>query len=167
MAFINKKIEDLINFRILEEEKSSRIYLAMSKWAEFTGYSGAAKLWKKYADEEMTHANWGYSYLEELDIKPEVPILEKPNCEFSGLQDICKQSYDHEILVTNQCNDLAKAALEANDFMTLALAQKYLSEQTEEIGRQSYWLNRIDILGGESITADGLFLLDKEMGEKA
>lgn len=164
MAFISKKIEGLINFRIVEEEKSSRLYLAMSKWLNFNGYTGAAKLWKKYSDEELVHTNWAYSYLEELDLLPVVPALEMPQCSFKGLVDICKASYDHEMLVTKQCNDLAIAAQAENDYMTVQLAQKYLAEQTEEIGRQAYWLDRFEAFGD---SPEALRFLDNEMLEKA
>lgn len=164
MAFISKKIEDLINFRIVEEEKSSRLYLAMSKWLTYNGYNGAAALWAKYAEEETVHVNWAYTYLEDLDILPKVPALEQPQAKFKGLVDICKLSYEHEILVTQQCNDLAKAAQAEGDYMTLQLAQKYLTEQTEEIARQTYWLDRIEAFGTEP---DMLRELDEEMGEKA
>jgi len=167
MAFINKKIEDLINFRIVEEEKSSRIYLAMSKWLKFNGYEGASALWQKYSDEELKHSNKAYSYLEELDILPVVPTIPQPQLSFQSLPEICQMSYDHEMLVTKQCNALAKAALDAGDFMTMELAQWYLTEQTEEIGKVTYWLNRIDVLGGDNINANGLYLLDEEMGDKA
>lgn len=167
MAFISKKIEGLINFRIAEEEKSSRLYLAMSKWLNFNGYTGAGALWAKYAEEEMAHAQKAYTYLEELDILPTVPALPEPKMEFDNLPQICKLSFDHEMLVSKQCNDLAKASFEENDFMTFALAQWYLTEQTEEIGRQAYWLDRITMLGGDKITKDGLYLLDKEMKKKA
>ena len=164
MAFISKKIEDLINFRIVEEEKSSRLYLAMSKWLGFNGFSGASKLWAKYANEEMVHTAWAYTYLEDLDILPTVPALPQPDSEFESLQQICKLSLEHELLVTKQCNDLAKAALAENDYMTLQLAQKYLTEQTEEIQRQTYWIDRLDAFGTEPQL---LRELDEEMGEKA
>lgn len=162
MAFINKKIEDLINFRIVEEEKSSRLYLAMSKWLAFNGFNGAAKLWKKYSDEEMIHVGWAYGYLDDLDIFPTVPALEKPACEFKSLEEIIKMSFEHEMLITNQCNDLAKCALSEYDFMTLELAQKYLKEQVEEIGKMTYWLDRLDAFGDSK---EALRLLDNEMGE--
>ena len=162
MAFISKKIEGLINYRIVEEEKSSRLYLAMSKWLTYNGYDGAAKLWKKYSDEELNHSGWAYTYLEDLDILPEVPALEKPMCEFKGLPEICKASYDHEMLITQQCNELAKAAQADGDYMTLELAQKYLKEQVEEIGKITYWLDRLEAFGNSK---EALRLLDNEMGE--
>jgi len=164
MAFISKKIEDLINFRIVEEEKSSRLYLAMSKWLDFHGYSGAAKLWKKYSDEEMNHVNWAYAYLQDLDILPTVPALEQPQVEFKSLPNICELSNTHELLVTKQCNELAKTALNEGDFMTMQLAQKYLTEQTEEIGKTTYWLDRLEAFGD---SPEALRLLDNEMAELA
>lgn len=164
MAFISKEIEELINFRIVEEEKSNRLYLSMAKWLNYNGYSGASKLWAKYADEELVHSKWGYVYLEELDILPVIPALEAPQLSFESLSQICKDSYDHEILITEQCNDLAKAALSNNDFMTLQFAQKYLTEQAEEIGRQAYWIDRIEAFGDSK---EALRLLDNEMGCKA
>ena len=162
MAFISKKIEELINFRIQQEELSSRLYLAMSKWLMFNGYAGASKLWKKYSDEEMTHAGWAYEYLDDLDLLPVVPQLEKPQSDFKGLVEICKASYDHEMLVTKQCNELATVAAQENDYMTLQLAQKFLKEQVEEIGKTTYWLDRIEAFG---TSPESLRLLDDEMSE--
>jgi len=161
MAFISKKIEDLINFRIVEEEKSSRLYLAMSKWLGYNGYTGASKLWNTYSQEEVKHSQIAYSYLEDLDLLPKVPALEHPLCEFKGLPEICKASYDHEMLITQQCNDLAKAAAGEGDYMTLELAQRYLKEQVEEIGKTTYWLDKLDAFGE---SPEALRLLDNEMG---
>lgn len=161
MAFISKKIESLINYRIVEEEKSSRLYLAMSKWLGFNGYTGAEKLWAKYAGEEMTHAGWAYTYLEDLDLLPIVPALEKPLVSFAGLKDIIEKSYDHEMIITEQCNGLAKAAQAEGDYITLELAQKYLREQSEEISKITHWKDRLDAFGDSK---EALRFLDNEMG---
>lgn len=166
MAFISKKIEDLINLRIVEEEKSSRLYLAMSKWLIFHGYIGSGKLWAKYSEEELKHADWSYTYLEDLDILPKIPALAEPRCEFEGLLDICQQSYNHEITITEQCNLLAKTSLVENDFMTLQLAQKYLTEQTEEIKKLTEILDILEMQGGESISPESLLLVDSILGNK-
>ena len=159
---INDKIIGLINYRIQQEEYSSRLYLAMSKWLNFNGYFGAAKLWQKYSDEELKHAGWAYSYLEDLNILPIVPALDNPPSEFEGLCNIIHDSLDHEVDVTNQCSELAKSALAENDFMTLELAQKYLKEQVEEIAKTTYWVDRLEAFGE---TPEALRLLDNEMGE--
>ena len=66
---ISEKIIQLLNYRIQQEEFSSRLYLAMSVWLDFKGYFGASKLWKKYSEEEKAHSEWAYKYLLELNIK--------------------------------------------------------------------------------------------------
>ena len=161
MAFISKKIEDLINYRIIEEEKSSRLYLAMSKWLNYNGYVGSSNLWKKYSDEEMVHAQKAYEYLEDLDILPKVPALPEPSTNYESLPQIVKLSYAHELEITRQVNELAKAALEEGDFMTLPLAQFYTTEQTEEIKKLTTILDKLEAFGDDKIA---LRLLDDELG---
>ena len=162
MKNISEKVIKLLNFRIEQEEFSSRLYKAMSIWLEYNGYLGAAKLWDKYSDEELIHAEWAYEYLLDLDIMPEVPELRKPDTEFGGLVDIIQRSYDHETKVTDQCQEFAKGAFTEGDYMALELAQKYLKEQQEELAKTTNWLDRIEAFGSSK---EALRLLDNEMGD--
>lgn len=163
MKNISQRLIDLMNYRIEQEEASSRLYKAMAVWLDFKGYSGAAKLFNKYAEEELKHAGWAYQYLLDLDIMPNVPAIEKPQTDFTGLVDIINKTYEHEQLVTNQCQELASAAFKEGDYMTLHLAQHYLDEQVEELAKSSYWVNRIQAFGSDP---NILFEIDEEMGEK-
>lgn len=159
---ISDKVINLLNFRIQKEEESARIYLSMSNWLNFNGFNGAGKLWAKYSEEEIVHSKIAYEYLLDLDINPVVPVLSKPPQEFKGFTDIILISLDHEKEITMQCQELAKVCIEEGDFMTLSLAQKYLSEQVEEIAKTTKWADRIDAFGEDKIA---LRLLDNEMGE--
>jgi ferritin len=151
----------LLNYRIQQEELSSRLYKAMAIYLNFNGFAGAAKLWEKYAAEETTHAQWTYDFLLDLDIQPTVPELSRPSDQFDGLIDICKKSYEHERQITEQCQALAKACLEQGDFLTFTLAEKLVKEQVEEISKTVYWLDRIEAFG---TSKEALRLLDNEMG---
>lgn len=157
---ISNRIIELINYRIQQEELSSRLYLSMSNHLNFIGYTGASQLWKKYSDEERKHSEWAYNYLLDLDIKPVTPKLEEQKQTFTGLEQIVALSLQHELEITNQCNELAKEAVKENDFMTLELAQKYLKEQVEEIAKTTIWVNKINLFGNDKIA---LRLLDNEM----
>jgi len=159
---ISDKVKELLNYRISQEEASSRLYKSMSIWLSYNGFSGAEKRWGIYSDEEQKHAEWAYGYLLDLDVKPEVPALEAPPCEFDGLVDIIQKSYDHEIKVTEQCKALASAAMKEGDFLLLELAQKYNGEQIEELAKTQYWLDRLEAFGDSEIA---LRHLDEEMGE--
>lgn len=159
---ISEGLIKILNFRIEQEEFSSRLYKAMAIWLDYTGYSGAAKLWYKYSEEELTHAEFAYEYLLDMDIKPTVPALEKPDETFGGLVDIINRSYEHEQKVTEQCQEFAKSAFKDGDYMALELAQKYLKEQQEELAKTNYWINRIEVFGSDKTI---LFELDEEMGD--
>ena len=161
MAFISKKIEDLVNFRIQQEELSSRLYLAMSKWLMFNGYAGASKLWKKYSDEEQAHADKAKDMLLAFGIQPDTPALAKPPQTFQGLPDIIRKSYDHEMEVTNQCQELTKAAMNEGNFMVMELGLWYSKEQVEELDKMQTFLDKLEAFGEDKIA---MRLLDEEMG---
>lgn len=158
---ISDRMIQLMNFRIQQEEYSSRLYLAMAVWLEYNGYKGASKLWNRYSSEELAHSKWAYSYLLDLNIQPKVQEIEKPENTFKSLPQIVALSYQHEMDITNQCNDLAKEANKEGDFMTLELAQRYLKEQVEELNKTQYWIDRLEAFGNDKIA---LRLLDDEMG---
>ena len=168
MGILNENMIKLLNYRIEQEEYSSRLYQAISVCMNYKGYTGASKLFDIYSKEELLHAKIAYEYLLDLDIRPIVPAIKAPPAEFDSLPQVLLMAYEHEKEITNQCNELAKSAIDEGDFMTLGLAQRYLKEQIEEEAKTNYWLNRLDVLGGEEACSnEGLFLLDKEMKHKS
>tara|TARA_R110000868_G_scaffold383493_1_gene650460 strand:- start:510 stop:1085 length:576 start_codon:yes stop_codon:yes gene_type:complete len=150
-----------LNYRVQQEEYSARIYLAMSMWLNNTGYVGAAKLWKKYSDEEMGHADFAREYLLAMGVQPNTPKLEAPTQTFSGLPEIIQQSFDHEIDITTQCKELATDALKKSDHMLYQLTLQYLKEQVEEHDKMQTWVDKLSAFGTDPIA---LRLLDNEMG---
>jgi ferritin len=163
MAIIKDKIIDLLNFRIKKEEESSRLYLSMSVWLNIQGFEGSAKQWLLDSNGELDHAKWAYDYLLSLNIKPNVPELKAPVQEFKSLPQIIALTYVHEIEVTEQCQALAKACMEENDYMTLSLAQKFLNEQAEEISKVTSWVDKLETFGESEIA---LRMLDDEFLSK-
>lgn len=159
---VSDKIKSLLQYRIEQEELSSRIYLAMSMWLNNNGYMGAAKLWKKYSDEEQVHADKAKDTLLAFGVQPDTPLLPKPNQTFQGLPDIVRKSYDHEVDVTNQCQELAKAAMNDGNMMVMDLGLWYSREQVEELDKMQTWLDKLTAFGEDKIA---MRLLDEEMGE--
>lgn len=151
---------DYLNYRIEQEEYSSRIYLAMSMWLNNKGYSGAAALWKKYSDEEMSHADIARKYLLSFGIQPATPKLQEPTQDFSGLPEIIQMSFEHEIVVSKQIKDMADHALKMGDHMLYELCLAYLKEQVEEHDKTQTWVDKLEAFGTDPIA---LRLLDNEM----
>lgn len=159
---ISEEAIKALTYRIQQEELSSRLYHQMSLYLNDKGYINSAKLWQKYADEEMNHAGWAKEFLLDNGVKPELEDLDAPICDFNGLPDIIQKSFDHEISITEQCNELAQKALARNEFMLFALAQKYCAEQQEELGKLQTALDLLETFGTEKHT---LLLLDSHINE--
>lgn len=151
-----------LNYRIQQEEYSSRIYLAMSMWLNNNGYFNAAKVWKKYSDEEIGHANIARDYLLNMGVQPATPALEQPAETFSGFPDIIRKSHQHEIEITQQCSDLAKHAVKDGSHMLYELALHYLREQNEEMGKTQDLVDQLEAFGEDKIA---MRLFDHQLGE--
>jgi ferritin len=149
-----------LNYRVQQEDQSARIYLSMSLWLDNNGYVNAAKLWKKYSDEERGHADIARNYLLNMGVQPATPSLEQPEEEYDGLPEIIKLSYQHEIDITNQCSDLATHALKDGSHMLYELALHYLKEQNEEHGKMQNWVDQLKAFGEDKIA---MRLLDHEI----
>jgi ferritin len=157
---ISEKCIEKLNYRIEQEEYSSRVYLAMSMWLENKGFEGAAKTWAKYASEENNHADWARKYLLSLGITPCTPALKQPKEEFTGLPEIIKLSYQHEFDITNQCKELANCALMEGDHMLYQLGLKYLAEQVEEMDKVQTLVDQLEAFGEDKIA---MRLFDHEL----
>ena len=115
-----------------------------------------------WADEEMIHAGFSYSYLQDVNCIPKVQTVREPDKEFSGLKDIINKAVEHEMKITEQCNELVKLCHEENDYVTLNLALKYTNEQIEEIAKTTYWEDWLNEFGDSK---SSLLTIDNEMGE--
>lgn len=159
-SFLSNEIVELLNFRINQEEESSRIYKAMSLWLDDKAYFNASKLWQKYSDEELKHAEWAREHLLSFNIRPETrPINPVPN-DFSGLDDIIYKTLEHETLVTQQCKELAKVSQAEGDTLTYTLAHKYCAEQVEEMKKSFDLVNLLEVYGTDKLA---LALLDHQL----
>lgn len=152
----------VLQYRIQQEEQSSRKYHSMSMWLNNEGYSGAASLWKKYAQEEMGHADWSRQYLLSMGITPNTPMLAAEASVYEGLPQIIEASYDHEIVITKECKQLAEKAFKAGDHMLYTLSGQYLKEQIEEHDKMQTWVDKLKTFGTDKIA---LRWLDEEMSK--
>lgn len=156
-----KNCVDILNFRIQQEEASSRLYHAMALWLNDKGYVGAAKAWQKDSDDELKHASWAKDFLLDMGVQPTLAVIDAPVQTFSGLPDIIRQSFDHEVKVTQQCNDLALFAWTNGNHLLYQLAVKYLQEQQEEMGKVQTYMDKLKAFGESEIA---MKLFDTELG---
>lgn len=164
MKRISDKIHMALKAQLKNELDSSRLYLAMSQWLEFNGWFGAAKLWKKYADEELVHVDRFYKYMQDRNAMPCTPVAKEQPTEFKGIKEIVIASYEHEVQVSNWIRDIALAALNEKDLHTYDFMMELIREQTEEEAKTLYWVDRVEMLEQQNVS---LFFLDKEFSKGA
>jgi ferritin len=159
-VLLSDECVDYLNYRVQQEEYSGRIYLSMSLWLDNNGYVNGAKLWRKYSDEEMKHADIARDYLLAMGVQPATPELEQPEQNFTGFPQIIKDSYQHEIDITTQIKELASDTFKKGDHMLYELALGYLKEQVEEHAKMQNWMDQLLAFGEDKIA---MRLLDHEI----
>lgn len=159
-SFLSSTMVELLNYRINQEELSSRIYLAMSEYLDNEGYFTAAKLWKKYSEEELVHANKAREFLKSFDILPETRPIESVTNQYQGLPDVIRQTVKHEELITTQCQELTKKALSESNMLVFNLGQFYCSEQIEELNKAYNLQNLLELYGEDKLA---LKMLEHEL----
>lgn len=124
-----------LEYRILQEEFSARLYEDMSLWFEDKGYINFAALYAKYSKEEWDHSNWAKKFLLAYDIKPCLKAIPSPEAEYASCIDILEATIEHEKQITNQCQAFAVNALKRGEIALHQLALKYCAEQVEELDK--------------------------------
>ena len=159
---ISSECLELLHLRNNEEEKSARLYEDMYMFLNNAGYTNLGQIWHKYAHEELTHADWARTYLLSLGIQPKLRALPSLPGSYNGVVEVIEKSYQHEIEITKQCKELAACAMKNGDHMLYTLAQKYLTEQIEELDKMQTWMDKLETFGKDKTA---LRLLEAEAGE--
>jgi ferritin len=144
---LDKKIIELLNYRIQQEEESSRIYEQFALWLDNAGFKNFGKLYYKYAKEELKHSRFAKDHLLAFGIEPQLTKLSAPDLEFDSLKEILVLTLEHEQEITRQCNELTKTAAALDDFPTMTLGMKYCAEQVEELDKAQTFVDQITTFG--------------------
>lgn len=140
---LDKKLIEALEYRIQQEELSSRIYEQMSLWLNDNGFLNISKVYATYSQEELKHASWAKDFLLNYGLTPNLKALLAPELELNSLEDVFQQTLEHEQNITKQCEEMASLALKEANHGLYALASKYCAEQVEEIGKA---ITNLDIL---------------------
>jgi ferritin len=158
MKFINKDTIDLLNYRIQQEQYTSKVYEQMSLFLQNESYLQSAKVWKKFSEEELEHAEIAKKYLMSFNVMPELMTIEEPMNDFIDLVDIIQKTYDLEVKTTEQVKDLSDKAFELKDWSLFSLSQEFTKLQIQGMDEAN------TLMDLSKMTTDKL-ILDKYIGE--
>lgn len=160
---LNEKMLNALNDQINAEQYSSFLYLSMAAYFNEKGLPGFANWMYIQYQEEMTHANKFFNYVNERGGKVMLKSIEQMPTEFDGVIDVFEKTLEHEQLVTSKINNLVDVALEVRDHATQSFLKWFVDEQVEEEANVKEILDTLKLIGGQG---NGIFMLDREMRQR-
>ena len=160
---INKHVEKAINEQIAKEMFSANLYLAMSAFYKAKNLNGFANWMRVQAQEESAHAMIFFDYLIERGGEVRLSAIDAPQSEWSTPLAAFEAAYAHEQHITASINAIAEVAMQEKDFATTTFLQWFITEQVEEEATVLKILNQLRMIEGKG---PGLFMLDREMGQR-
>jgi Ferritin-like protein len=152
---------DALNLQINKELYSAYLYLSMSAHAENIGLKGFANWFFVQVQEEMSHAQKIYTYINDQNQKIILDEIKKPPIEFKSPMDMFQKTLEHEQFVTKSINGLVAIAREEHDYATEIFLHWFVTEQIEEEGNDNEIIDKLKYIDDNG---NGLLMLDKELG---
>ena len=154
---LNGNILKALNEQLKHEEKNSRTYYQMAGWCDDAGFLGCAKWFYASAKDETAHKEMIATYIADRDMKFELSALDKPKCEFTGIQELFKITQQTEESTTKSLQELYRLAMTEGDYLTAEFILPMLKEQVEEERKVQDVLDYLKLTG---IEAPGIAIFD-------
>jgi len=157
------KVVDAVNSQIQAEFESAYQYLAMSARFEELNLRGAAQWMRTQWQEETVHALKFFDFLIRRGQAPTLKTLSKPKVSFETALEAFEITLEHERKVTRLIHDLYDLAVDEKDYPLRTLLHWFIDEQVEEEEAAEAIIQSLKLAGE---TGEGLFLVDRELGQR-
>lgn len=161
---LKEKILKALNKQINTELFSSYEYLAMSAYFKEENLDGFAHWFRIQSQEEYAHATKIYDYIHRANSKVTLEKIDAPKANWKNTLEVFEETYAHEQKVTKAIDEIVNLAIEEKDHATNNFLQWFVSEQVEEESTALNILEKVRLIGDNK---NGLFLLDRELGQRS
>ncbi|MDD4145216.1 MAG: ferritin [Prolixibacteraceae bacterium] len=162
---LKEKVLKALNEQINAEQYSAFLYLSMSAWLEEKGLPGFANWMYVQYQEELTHANKLFKYVNERGGRVELKGIDQMPVEFESVKSVAEMTLEHEQHVTALINNLVDVATEERDHATISFLTWFVDEQVEEEANATEILDNLKLIEGEG-KGNGLFMIDRELRQR-
>lgn len=156
---LNAKVEEVLNKQINAEFWSAYLYLSMSAYYQTLGLKGFANWMKVQYQEELSHANKIFDYINERGGKVTLEPIAEVDTDWDGILDTFTNTYEHECKVTEMINNCVDVAMEVKDHATVSMLQWFVNEQVEEEAAAMEIVEQLKMIGE---SGQAIYMLDKE-----
>lgn len=162
---LKERVLKALNEQINAEQYSAFLYLSMSAWFENQGLPGFANWMYVQYQEELTHANKIFNYINERGGKVELKSIDQMPVDFESVKSVAEMTLEHERHVTALINGLVDITIEENDHATKSFLIWFIDEQVEEEANATEILDNLKLIEGQS-KGNGLFMIDRELRQR-
>lgn len=160
---ISEKMQTALNAQLNAELYSGYMYLSMSAYFESKGLKGFANWMRVQYQEEVTHAEKFYDFINEREGRVVLTEIAAPPADWSSPLAAFENTVEHERKVTAMINNLVDLSLEEKDHATNNFLQWFVSEQVEEEASAGEVRDKIKLAGE---TGGGMFMVDQELATR-
>lgn len=161
---LNAKVEDVLNKQINAEFWSAYLYLSMSAYYQTLGLKGFANWMKVQYQEELSHANKIFDYVNERGGRVMLEPIAEVDTDWDGPLDTFANTYEHECKVTEMINNCVEVAMEVKDHATVSMLQWFVNEQVEEESAALEIVEQLKLVGD---SGQAIYMMDKEFQGRA
>ena len=160
---LDKKVVELLNDQVNKEFYSAYLYLDFANYYKDNGLDGFANWYNIQAQEERDHAILFVQYLQNNNAKVTLEAIDKPDKEYTKLNDPLIYGLEHEEYLTSLIHNLYDAAYSLKDFRTMQFLDWFVKEQGEEETNANDLITKFNLFGSDSRS---LYLLDSELAAR-
>jgi len=161
---LNQKLEKELNKQVNKELFSSYLYMSMNSYFQSIDMLGFANWMYMQAQEELSHAQKIYNFINERGGRIMLEQIDKPKAEWDSPLKAFEESLIHEIFITDSINELLNIAIEEKDHATNIFLQWFVTEQVEEESSVNDVIKKLKFMKD---APGGLFMLDKQLGQRS
>lgn len=161
---MKQNMQDAFNAHLNAEAFSAHLYMSMSAYLQSINLKGMASWMRLQANEEKMHEMKFYDYILARGGKVLLDKINAPPTEWESPLAIFQAAYGHEQMITEKINKLVDLSLAESDHASNAFLQWFVTEQVEEEESVLDVVDQLTLIGKDQ---GALFLIDRELGQRA
>ncbi|HEY6063323.1 MAG TPA: ferritin [Chitinophagaceae bacterium] len=160
---LSKILTAALNGQMTKEAHASQIYLSYAAWAEGQGFGGIANFLFRHAQEERNHMMKILEYILKRGAQAAITTIPAPPESPVSINNCFEKVLAHEVDNTKGIYKLVKMSFDEEDWATWNFMQWFVKEQVEEETLALNLLSKMKIAGGEKISSNTLYSLDRDL----
>jgi ferritin len=160
---LSKTLAAALNAQMSKEAHASQIYISYAAWADHQGFGGIANFLFRHAQEERNHMMKILEYILKRGAEVKVTAIPAPDENPTSVNNCFEKVFAQEVDNTKSIYEVVKMSFDEQDWATWNFMQWFVKEQTEEETLALNLLDKIKIAGGEKMTGNSIYSLDRDL----